>query len=107
MGIGFRIAIVLRPLLKDICPFGQPIILIAAHIRERMLRHRQRDRFKEFLPQIEHAADSAVRSFGGTNDHISIRILDTMISSHSSLYWALEPDCQILLFMWYFGALGL
>ena len=37
-------------------------------------------------------------------DHINIRILPTMISG-IPLYWALEPECEILMFMWSFGPL--
>ena len=37
-------------------------------------------------------------------DHINIRILQHMISV-SPIYCALEPGCQILVFMWSFGSL--
>ena len=41
---------------------------------------------------------------GAQKDHINIRIIHAMISG-IPLYWALEPECQILMFMWSFGPL--
>ena len=41
----------------------------------------------------------------GPKDHINIRILKTMVSG-TPLYWDLEPECQILTFMWTFGPLA-
>ena len=37
--------------------------------------------------------------------YIKIRILQTMIFLVAPFYWALEPECEILMFMWSFGAL--
>ena len=37
-------------------------------------------------------------------DHLNIRILQSMVTG-SPLYWALESECEVLVFMWPLGPL--
>ena len=39
----------------------------------------------------------------GPTDHINTRILETKASGLLLIHWALEPERQILMFMWSFG----